>query len=177
MAALRATDPDELLFFVRDEETGESAPRDIEATVEALPDADGATLRRVRLRNASGRPRRLTLTSYAGIVLHDAAAHAAHPAFSKLFVQTEREGELLLAHRRPRSAGERTAWMVHALAAAGPLEWETDRARFLGRGRTPARAARAGGEGAALGDRGQRARSGLRAQAPRSASGPARPPR
>jgi cyclic beta-1,2-glucan synthetase len=108
--------------------------------VAVVPDAD-LELRRLRLRNRSRRRRRLEVTSYAEVVLHDPAAHAAHPAFSKLFVQTEYVSDpgVLLARRRPRSPEERVAWMVHALGGAGPLEHETDRARFLGRGRTPAR--------------------------------------
>jgi N,N'-diacetylchitobiose phosphorylase len=106
--------------------------------VAVVPDAD-LELRRIRLRNRSSRARRIEVTTYAEVVLGDAAAHAAHPAFSKLFVTTECSDGVLLAHRRPRSAVEKTAWLVHALAGPGRLQWETDRARFLGRGRTPAR--------------------------------------
>ncbi|MEO8604075.1 MAG: glycosyl transferase [bacterium] len=54
-----------------------------------LPDHD-AELRRLTIRNASGRRRRLEVTWYSPLVLNGAAAHAAHPAFSKLFVETER---------------------------------------------------------------------------------------
>src|SRR5438105_4500230 len=46
-------------------------------------------IRRLTLTNHSRRPRRLDLTSYAEVVLLPPAADAAHPAFSKLFVQTE----------------------------------------------------------------------------------------
>jgi len=114
----------------------------IEAALDiaVVPDGD-LEVRRVRLRNRSRRRRRLEVTTYAEVVLHHPAAHAAHPAFSKLFVQTEHVPErgVLLARRRPRGQGERVAWLVHALAGDGPLEHETDRARFLGRGRTAAR--------------------------------------
>jgi cyclic beta-1,2-glucan synthetase len=143
VAELRLTDPDELLFFVRDEETGESAPPCVETTVEVVADAEGATLRRVRVHNASERPRRLTLTSYAGIVLHDSAAHAAHPGFSKLFVQTRLDpaGDVLLARRRPRGGGPAPPELAHALLGPGAASFESDRARFLGRGRPLARPA------------------------------------
>src|SRR5262249_20232547 len=47
----------------------------------------------------------------------------------------------LLARRRPRGADQQPLWAVHVSAArgagAGAPEYETDRARFLGRGRTP----------------------------------------
>src|SRR5206468_12427468 len=53
--------------------------------------------------------------------------------------------DTLLARRRPRSRGESPVWLAHVAvvegAAVGELQWETDRARFLGRGRgirTPA---------------------------------------
>ena len=116
----------------------------IEARLElcVAPD-DDVEIRRVTLRNTSPRMRRIELTSYAEIVLHYAAAHAAHPGFSKLFVQTEYVAEhgVLLAHRRPRSRDEQPPWMMHALLGGGALQYETDRARFLGRGRTPAQPA------------------------------------
>ena len=101
-------------------------------------DAD-AEIRSIVLVNRSSRARRIDVTTYAEVVLNDAAAHAAHPAFSKLFVETAVAGDgVLLARRRARSQGERTPWLVHALAGEGPLERETDRARFLGRGRSAA---------------------------------------
>ena len=108
----------------------------IEARLEVCiaPDAD-LEVRQVTLRNRSGRPRRIELTSYAEVALNDWAAHAAHPAFSKLFVQTEwvAEAGALLARRRPRTPEEPTCWLVHALSADG-VSYETDRARFIGRG-------------------------------------------
>ncbi len=113
----------------------------IEATLDIIVPADrDVELRRVTLRNAGDRPRRIELTSYTEIVLNDQAAHAAHPAFSKLFVQTERDptSGALLARRRPRAAGEPVCWLVHALMGesdeAEQPQYETDRARFIGRG-------------------------------------------
>src|SRR5262249_33219045 len=46
-----------------------------------------------------------------------------------------------LARPRPRARDQEPVWAVHALSADGPVsevQYETDRARFLGRGRTPA---------------------------------------
>jgi cyclic beta-1,2-glucan synthetase len=88
--------------------------------------------------------RELDVTSYAEIVLTSAVTDLAHPAFGKLFVETEflPDSGALLCHRRPRDASEPPAWAFHTLSVEGPpqggLEWETDRGRFLGRGRTPA---------------------------------------
>ncbi len=105
------------------------------------PDAD-AEIRLITLANRGSRTRRLAVTSYVEVALNHPAADAGHPAFSKLFVQTERlaAGRALLARRRPRSPGEPPLYLGHALAAGGQdperVEVETDRARFLGRGRT-----------------------------------------
>ncbi len=102
---------------------------------------DDAEVRRVSLMNVGTRTRQIELTSYAEVVLTQPAADAAHPAFSNLFVQTEWVPELgvVLATRRPRASGETNVWLAHVVAiegeTVGDLQWETDRARFLGRGR------------------------------------------
>ena len=108
---------------------------------------DDAEVRRVSLTNFGPRTREIELTSYAEIVLAPPAADLAHPAFSNLSVQTEYVPDLdtLLATRRPRSSGEVPVWLAHVATVdgetVGGLQWETDRGRFLDRGRgirTPA---------------------------------------
>ena len=102
---------------------------------------DDAEVRRVSLTNLGVRTREIELTSYAEVVLAPPSADAAHPAFSNLFVQTEcaPEFDALLATRRPRSHSEPQVWLAHVVVVegetVGDLQWETDRARFLGRGR------------------------------------------
>ncbi len=101
---------------------------------------DDAEVRRVSLTNLGSVAREVEVTSYAEIVLASARADAAHPAFSNLFVQTEVVAgrDALLASRRPRSDEEETVWAGHVLAVTGEvvggIQYETDRARFLGRG-------------------------------------------
>jgi cyclic beta-1,2-glucan synthetase len=106
---------------------------------------DAAELRRVTLVNHASETRRLDVTSYAELSLAPHAADLAHPTFSKLFVQTAAlpERNALLAWREPRSPEERAVWaaQVVALSPAAQahvetIQFETDRARFLGRGRT-----------------------------------------
>jgi len=102
---------------------------------------DDIEVRRVSLTNHARTAREIELTSYAEIVLAPPAGDAAHPAFSKMFVQTEfaAESGALLAVRRPRDAGELRVWATHFStlegSAVGGVQFETDRARFLGRGR------------------------------------------
>lgn len=95
-----------------------------------------AEVRTITIANHSGRARNLDLTSYAELSLNTHAADAAHPAFSKLFVQTAYDAErhALLAWRRQRSHDDRTIWVGQRLT--GATEFETDRARFIGRTRS-----------------------------------------
>src|SRR3989441_7942698 len=116
--------------------------RAIPATLEGiLSPEDDAEVRRVSPTNLGTRTREIELTSYAEVVLASPSADAAHPAFSNLFVHTECAPELdaLLATRRPRARSESTIWLAHVVVVEGEtvggLQWETDRGRFLGRGR------------------------------------------
>jgi cellobiose phosphorylase len=108
---------------------------------------DDVELRRITITNHSSAARLLELTSYAEVVLAPAAADAAHPAFSNLFVQTEfaRRASALLCTRRARSPEETPPWLLHLMVAPGgepgDLSCETDRSRFIGRGGTLARPA------------------------------------
>jgi cellobiose phosphorylase len=108
-----------------------------------VPDT-AAEVRAVTLVNHGRRPREVELTSYAEVCLNARRADQAHPAFAKLFLETEFDNPTgaLLARRRPRGANEKPVWAVHvsvpSVPASGPIEYETDRVRFLGRGRTPA---------------------------------------
>jgi cyclic beta-1,2-glucan synthetase len=101
---------------------------------------DDAEVRCLSLTNEGRGVREVELTSYSEVVLSPAAADSAHPAFSKMFVQTEFVAErgALLATRRPRDPGQPQLWMAHFNSldgeAIGGLQFETDRARFLGRG-------------------------------------------
>ncbi|MEN9427546.1 MAG: hypothetical protein RLZZ220_1895 [Pseudomonadota bacterium] len=105
---------------------------------------DDIELRRVRLTNRSARRREIEITSYAEVVIAPPAGDALHPAFSKLFVQTEilARQRAILCMRRPRSPEEATPWMLHQMAVhgveVGEVSMETDRARFIGRTRSTA---------------------------------------
>ena len=144
---------------------------DIETFTEiCVSPEDNAEVRRVTLINKSGNTRHIELTSYAEVALAGHNADRAHPAFSKLFVETEalrrsgNSGEVtgLLAWRRPRSESDQIFWAGHTVAVEdssrvdGVMQFETNRANFLGRGRAADRPAAmegmalGGGEGAVL---------------------------
>jgi cyclic beta-1,2-glucan synthetase len=103
---------------------------------------DDIELRRLRITNHAGVRRKIEVTSYAEVVLAPPAADALQPSFGNLFVQTEivAAERAILCTRRPRSATDATPWMFHLLAphavTVGAASFETDRTRFLGRGRS-----------------------------------------
>jgi cellobiose phosphorylase len=105
---------------------------------------DAAEVRRVTLVNTSRKSCRLDLTSYMELALAPHKTDRAHPAFNKLFIETEwlPQCEALVAQRRPRAPDDRPIWAAHLMVAGSSpfidsTEFETDRAQFLGRGRTP----------------------------------------
>jgi cyclic beta-1,2-glucan synthetase len=109
------------------------------ATEVIVVPGDDVEIRRLTLTNHRDAPRRLFLTSYAEVVLAEQDIDRRHPAFNKMFVESEFRSEenLLLFRRRPRSADESLVHLVHTLALPAGMEpagaFETDRARFLGR--------------------------------------------
>ncbi len=103
---------------------------------------DDAEVRRISVTNLGTEARELELTSFAEVVLAPPAADVAHPAFSNLFVRTEfvPDCSALLATRRARTPDEPVVWAAHVVVVdgvgVGGVQFETDRARFLGRGRS-----------------------------------------
>jgi cyclic beta-1,2-glucan synthetase len=130
-------------LMATDRITFERADGDIETRTEiAVVPEDSAEVRRVTLTNNSDESREIELTSYGEIVLATPEADRIHPAFGNLFVETEWHDwcTAITATRRPRSSKEQPLWCVHVVDTGrhrvGPVTYETDRARFLGRGRS-----------------------------------------
>ncbi|MEI7993910.1 MAG: glucoamylase family protein, partial [Methylococcaceae bacterium] len=115
---------------------------DIVCTLEiVISPEDDAEIRRVSLMNNGSFTKEIEITSYSEVVLAPFPADIAHPAFSNLFVQTEYlpQASCLIAQRRPRLATDPKIWAAHVLADGrtdNGLQYETDRARFVGRGQT-----------------------------------------
>ena len=108
---------------------------------------DDVEIRRITLVNHSGQVRRLNITSYVELAMAPHNADLQHPAFNKLFIETEAvpDHEALLAWRRSRGENDPPLYVAHCLTlqeneSANPegkgWQFETDRARFIGRGRT-----------------------------------------
>jgi cyclic beta-1,2-glucan synthetase len=108
----------------------------------AVVPQDSAEVRRITLTNNGDEPCEVEVTSYGEVVLAPPAADRVHPAFGNLFVETEWHEwcTAITATRRPRSSTERPVWCVHVVDTGndrvGAVSCETDRSRFLGRGRS-----------------------------------------
>ncbi len=121
---------------------------------------DDIELRRITITNRSKVARTIELTSYSEVVLALPAKDLSHPAFSNLFVQTElvRDRQAILCTRRPQSAEEKPPWMMHLMTVQGTTvgaeSYETDRLKFIGRGRTLAKPAAMDGKAPLSGSQG-----------------------
>ncbi len=108
----------------------------------AVSPEDDIELRRLRITNRTRNLRTIEITTYAEVVLAPGIADELHPAFSNLFVQTELipAKQAIVCTRRPRAQGEVPPRMFHLLAVheadIEAISYETDRARFVGRGNT-----------------------------------------
>lgn len=103
---------------------------------------DACEIRRLTLSNHGTEDLRVEVTSCYELVLSTPGADESHPAFNKLFVQTQVLSDLqvLTGTRRLRSPEEEPLVVAHALVpdagTDGSWSYETDRVRFIGRGRT-----------------------------------------
>ncbi|HSB66954.1 MAG TPA: glucoamylase family protein, partial [Anaerolineales bacterium] len=108
---------------------------------------DPVEIRRIHLHNISNQQRHLRLTSYGEVILTQQAVDSRHPAFNKLFIESEFVPELNLQifSRRSKSSEEKPVFMGHMLVVIRKGEFhdsqpvvlhEADRNRFIGRGHT-----------------------------------------
>lgn len=159
----RTTDAEGFVLYLRDQDSSESwrlgagiggrsspADRDgpegcielvhVQTDIECrmrvfIPPGEDLEVRRLSLRNLSGQRRTIQVRSLIEVVLNTAAAQAAHPVFSRLFLQTEVQPDkrLLLLRRRPRSPEEYFPILFHAVVGGQDWQFETDRSQLLGR--------------------------------------------
>jgi len=96
--------------------------------------------RRLVINNESGTLRRLVVASFAELAMAPSRDFERHPAFARLFVESEclPADKTLIFRRRPRSDEEMSLYVGHALVpppgVAARFGWETDRGLFVGRG-------------------------------------------
>jgi cyclic beta-1,2-glucan synthetase len=116
----------------------------VECIVATEHDAEG---RRVTLLNVGSEDRYIEVTSYMEPVISSEDDDNAHPLFSRMFVHTEigKRGDVIRAWRNSRNTGDAGTVIAHLAAdnagPSRPTEFETDRAKFIGRGRSLGEAA------------------------------------
>ncbi len=147
-APRRAEDEKTKVIFGDDKAEFFKTVGDIQTSVECIVatehDAEG---RRLTILNTGPEDRFIEVTSYLEPVLGFDDADNAHPLFSRMFVKTEfgRRRDVIRAERNKRSPSDPDICVAHLVvdnAGPGrPTEFETDRRRFLGRGRSLAEAA------------------------------------
>ncbi|WP_379969711.1 GH36-type glycosyl hydrolase domain-containing protein [Ectobacillus sp. sgz5001026] len=109
----------------------------LEVTIASNMDAQ---VRRLTLTNTGAQDRTLEVTSFLELALAHPSADSAHPAFNKLFIETNHDSgaSCLVAKRRRREDEEEETWAVHTVYVdkheISDYEFETDRAAFIGRG-------------------------------------------
>lgn len=102
---------------------------------------DDCEIRKITLINHGDSDALVECTSFIETALIEHKADTAHPAFNNLFIMTEKVDDYnaLLAWRRKRSIDSEEIYCFHSLTVAGEtagaIEYETDRFKFIGRGR------------------------------------------
>ena len=100
---------------------------------------DDVCLQKITLTNLSNRNRCIRLLSYGEVVLAPQATDRQHPAFNKLFIESEYDAgrRMLVFQRRKRSSTEESRAMAHLVYdnLPGKIEFESRRENFIGRGR------------------------------------------
>ena len=108
--------------------------------ITVAPD-DPVEIRHIHLHNNDERPHHLRLTSYGEVILTAQKDDNRHPAFNKLFIESEfiPDFNLQIYKRRLRSDEDQVVYLGHMLVAKGINETakhEADRYQFIGRGHT-----------------------------------------
>lgn len=128
--------------FTSDKAVFKRVDRNIETTTEiAVAAGDNVELRKISLKNLGDKSATLELTGYFEVVLTTQEQDIANPVFSNLFVKTGYmpERNCIIASRRPRSDEEKT-WCAANMVVLEEdtvvsVQFETDRMKFIGRGR------------------------------------------
>ena len=100
---------------------------------------DDLEIRRLTLANVGSEKRTIEVTSFAEVSIAPTRADQAHPAFAKMFVQSEYldDYDALLFSRRPRSKHEEKTYFLHQVVMRTVWDrthYESSRELFIGRG-------------------------------------------
>ncbi len=137
------TEPDDYQVIFSPHQT-EFTRRDGDISTDTIVSLDAdrnIEIRKVTITNHGSKEKQLEVTSYLEMVDDTYLAELSHPAFNKLFLESEylEEQEVFLAKRR-RKKEEENPYVMHMVKAGTKLckkiEFENDRKRFIGRNHT-----------------------------------------
>ncbi len=103
---------------------------------------DDVEIRRVKITNDTSRSRRIRIASYSEMVLAPREADRRHPAFTKLFVESDfdKARGVLTFSRRARDPEDQGMHVAHTVVVEEGQDptfaYETDRRAFIGRNRS-----------------------------------------
>jgi len=108
----------------------------------SLSPSHNIEIRKVKLSNHSKEAKRLEITSYLEVVADSHLAELSHPAFNKLFIESEflPEHKIFLSRRRSGKTAESLCLMHTVKTDRRPVkkvEYENDRMKFIGRNNSP----------------------------------------
>ncbi|HKL99483.1 MAG TPA: glucoamylase family protein [Mobilitalea sp.] len=111
-------------------------------TVVSLSPSHNFEIRKLSLTNRGKKAKNLEITSYLEVVGDSHLAELSHPAFNKLFIESEFiEEQSIFLSRRRNSKGVANPYLCHmvktGMKTTCKVEYENDRLRFLGRNNTP----------------------------------------
>jgi cyclic beta-1,2-glucan synthetase len=143
-APLSKTADEYEVVFTADKASYKRLDGNIETLSEiVVASGDNVEVRRIQFKNNGKTSTTLQVTSYFEVVAASQSSDIAHPAFSNLFVTTQYEPKYkaLLANRRKRSQSDVSRWVANMIVVndghSMNVEYESDRAQFIGRGHTP----------------------------------------
>lgn len=98
-------------------------------------------IRKVVLKNYGAKEKRIAITSYLEVAADSYIAESSHPAFNKLFLESEFiEEHAVFISRRRSGCKEKNPFVMHMVrndtAHSECIEYENDRMRFIGRNNT-----------------------------------------
>lgn len=110
-------------------------------TIVTMSSEHNLEIRQVTLKNHGSERKRIQVTSYLEVAADSYLADASHPAFSKLFIESEYDQDRAVFLSRRRDSGEnKNPYIIHLVRTSdghpGRVEYENDRMRFIGRNNT-----------------------------------------
>ncbi|MGB4660247.1 MAG: hypothetical protein WBI07_13800, partial [Mobilitalea sp.] len=109
-------------------------------TIVSLAPNHNVEIRKMEFTNNGKEDKQLEITSYMEVVADKYMAELSHPAFNKLFIESEFIADKSILLSRRRSSLEDNPYLIHMVKSESRslnnVEYENDRLKFIGRNNT-----------------------------------------